>query len=497
MFEYVPAADLPAASACAVDELVDLLAAHARAEAFHTERKLAVAAELHRARCAKEARDQLFGHEPGEFVATEVAVALSVSTQVAYSWISLGADLATRLPLTRRALAAGELDYPRVRVIADRTTAVTDITMLADIEDRVLSEVLRPGRCTTRGQLARLVDTTIAAVDPTGVRTRRERAVADRDITVRPDADGMATIYGTLPAAGGQVLDATLRRMAVEVCSADTRTTAQLRADAVVALAHGHRGLACECGSPNCPSPATDTTHHTCKPTIGVLVAAETLTGANDLPGVLTGFGVIDSDTVRALATDATWQRMLTLDGVPHTLGRKTPAGALPDPAAHRYTPSTELAARVRARDGHCRFPGCQVPAANCDLDHSLPFNHNNPPAGGLTTIACLNCLCRWHHRAKTRGYWQLAQDPDGTQHWTSPTGSTHTTTPNGLPPTGATPRAGTDTWTQDDYDTALDHLIHDHNQRQHDQRTRSEHAERTRATISAQPPPNNDPPPF
>jgi len=158
---------------------------------------------------------------------------LSVSTPLAYSWISLGADLATRLPLTRRALAAGELDYPRVRVIADRTTAVTDITMLADIEDRVLSEVLRPGRCTTRGQLARLVDTTIAAVDPTGVRTRRERAVADRDITLRPDADGMATIYGTLPAAGGQVLDATLRRMAVEVCSADTRTTAQLRADAV------------------------------------------------------------------------------------------------------------------------------------------------------------------------------------------------------------------------------------------------------------------------
>jgi len=302
---------------------VGLLAAHARAEAFHTERKLAVAAELHRARCAQDARDQVFGREPGEFVAAEVAVALSVSTQVAYSWMSLGTDLATRLPATRRALAAGELDYPRVRVIADRTTAVTDPTMLTDIEDRVLSEVLRPGRCTTRGQLARLVDKAVAAVDPTGVRTRQQRAVADRDITVRPDADGMATIYGALPAAGGQVLDATLRRMALEVCSQDTRTTAQLRADAVVALAHGHRGLACECGSPSCPSSATDTTHHACKPLIGVLVAAETLTGATDLPGVLAGFGVIDADTVRALATDATWQRMLTLDGVPHTLGRK------------------------------------------------------------------------------------------------------------------------------------------------------------------------------
>lgn len=468
-----------------------LLAAHARAEAFHTERKLAVAAELHRVRCAQDARDQVFGREPGEFVAAEVAVALSVSTQVAYSWMSLGTDLATRLPATRRALAAGELDYPRVRVIADRTTAVTDPTMLTDIEDRVLSEVLRPGRCTTRGQLARLVDKAVAAVDPTGVRTRQQRAVADRDITVRPDADGMATIYGALPAAGGQVLDATLRRMALEVCSQDTRTTAQLRADAVVALAHGHRGLACECGSPSCPSSATDTTHHACKPLIGVLVAAETLTGATDLPGVLAGFGVIDTDTVRALATDATWQRMLTLDGVPHTLGRKQGAGMVADPAAYRYTPSTELAARVRARDGHCRFPGCQVPAANCDLDHSRAFNHDDPAAGGLTTMACLNCLCRWHHRAKTHGYWQLTQDPDGTQHWTSPTGSTHTTTPDGLPPTTATTPETTDTWTQDDYDTALDHLIHDHNQRQHVQRIRQQHPHpSTPATTRQQRPP-------
>lgn len=494
MFECTAAADLPAASACAVDDLVGLLAAHARAEAFHTERKLAVAAELHRARCAQDARDQVFGREPGEFVAAEVAVALSVSTQVAYSWMSLGTDLATRLPATRRALAAGELDYPRVRVIAYRTTAVTDPTMLTDIEDRVLSEVLRPGRCTTRGQLARLVDKAVAAVDPTGVRTRQQRAVADRDITVRPDADGMATIYGALPAAGGQVLDATLRRMALEVCSQDTRTTAQLRADAVVALAHGHRGLACECGSPSCPSSATDTTHHACKHLIGVLVAAETLTGATDLPGVLAGFGVIDADTVRALATDATWQRMLTLDGVPHTLGRKQGAGMVADPAAYRYTPSTELAARVRARDGHCRFPGCQVPAANCDLDHSRAFNHDDPAAGGLTTMACLNCLCRWHHRAKTHGYWQLTQDPDGTQHWTSPTGSTHTTTPDGLPPTTATTPETTDTWTQDDYDTALDHLINDHNQRQHEQRIRQQH---TRTRVPQPPPDNNDPPPF
>ena len=103
---------------CADDDLVELAAAHARVEAAHAERKLAVVAELAR-------RRRVWGESAvgsvglAEFVAAEVAVGLSVSTGVARHWMSLGYTLAVQLPRTRQALARGVLDVARAQVIAD------------------------------------------------------------------------------------------------------------------------------------------------------------------------------------------------------------------------------------------------------------------------------------------------------------------------------------------------------------------------------------------
>ncbi|MDQ2721875.1 MAG: HNH endonuclease [Actinomycetota bacterium] len=91
-----------------------------------------------------------------------------------------------------------------------------------------------------------------------------------------------------------------------------------------------------------------------------------------------------------------------------------------------------KLARLVRARDGRCRFPGCGVPARNCDLDHILAFNHDNPSAGGATTAENLHCLCRWHHRLKTRGDWTVRLQTGAIMVWTSPTGTVHETLPHG-----------------------------------------------------------------
>ncbi|MEU0495110.1 HNH endonuclease signature motif containing protein [Mycobacterium sp. NPDC006124] len=97
-------------------------------------------------------------------------------------------------------------------------------------------------------------------------------------------------------------------------------------------------------------------------------------------------------------------------------------------PPEHRYRPSKKLADFVRCRDMTCRFPGCQVPATHCDLDHSIPW-----PCGP-TAASNLTCLCRQHHLLKTfwggqRG-WRERQLDDGTILWTAPDGRTHTTTP-------------------------------------------------------------------
>ncbi|ORB13659.1 HNH endonuclease signature motif containing protein, partial [Mycolicibacterium monacense] len=89
------------------------------------------------------------------------------------------------------------------------------------------------------------------------------------------------------------------------------------------------------------------------------------------------------------------------------------------------YRPSATLAAFVRARDLFCRFPGCDVPAERCDIDHVIPWPY------GPTHASNLNCKCRTHHLGKTFwAGWHDEQSPDGTVTWTTPTGKRHTTVP-------------------------------------------------------------------
>ena len=102
--------------------------------------------------------------------------------------------------------------------------------------------------------------------------------------------------------------------------------------------------------------------------------------------------------------------------------------GARLDPHDHlatdAYRPSAELVALVKARDGHCRFPGCSVAARFCDLDHVRPWPIGRTAARNLLT------LCRRHHRIKQRPGWRVRLAADGTTTWTDPTGRVRTTAP-------------------------------------------------------------------
>ncbi len=84
-----------------------------------------------------------------------------------------------------------------------------------------------------------------------------------------------------------------------------------------------------------------------------------------------------------------------------------------------------KLAAFVRARDLTCRAPGCDRPATQCDLDHTIAFAD-----GGATHAANLKCLCRLHHLLATFCGWRAQQLPDGTVIWTLPGNQTYVTTP-------------------------------------------------------------------
>ncbi|MDV8079501.1 DUF222 domain-containing protein [Rhodococcus sp. IEGM 1370] len=111
------------------------------------------------------------------------------------------------------------------------------------------------------------------------------------------------------------------------------------------------------------------------------------------------------------------------------TLGKSVPRDPLTDRALI-YRPDALTTAAVRLRDKHCRFPGCHRPAARCQLDHVVAFDHANPRSGGWTTVNNLQCLCDYHHSVKTAGYWKAVMLPGGAILWTSTSKTTRITLP-------------------------------------------------------------------
>src|SRR6202012_2557450 len=93
------------------------------------------------------------------------------------------------------------------------------------------------------------------------------------------------------------------------------------------------------------------------------------------------------------------------------------------------YQPSRRLQHLIRARNRTCSAPGCQQPAARCDLDHTIPYDH-----GGRTCECDLAPLCRHHHRCKQAEGWHLDQPAPGFMIWTTPSGRHYTTPPGGSP---------------------------------------------------------------
>ncbi|HYJ57196.1 MAG TPA: HNH endonuclease signature motif containing protein, partial [Mycobacterium sp.] len=83
-----------------------------------------------------------------------------------------------------------------------------------------------------------------------------------------------------------------------------------------------------------------------------------------------------------------------------------------------------------RWRDLTCRWPGCDAPVADCDLDHTVPWPF------GATHASDLKAYCRTHHLVKTfyigpQG-WSDEQRPDGTVELIAPTGHRYVTEAHG-----------------------------------------------------------------
>ncbi len=93
------------------------------------------------------------------------------------------------------------------------------------------------------------------------------------------------------------------------------------------------------------------------------------------------------------------------------------------------YEPSRRLRHLARARTATCSAPGCARPAAQCDLDHTVPYDQ-----GGRTCECNLAPLCRHDHRRKQAEGWRLEQPEPGVMCWTTPAGRHYITTPTTYP---------------------------------------------------------------
>ena len=113
----------------------------------------------------------------------------------------------------------------------------------------------------------------------------------------------------------------------------------------------------------------------------------------------------VSAETARRLACDAAKVEM-----------RHGPDGEILDVGRRTRTISPALRRALAARDGRCRFPGCQN--RRCDAHHIEHWAD-----GGETALDNLVLLCRRHHRAVHEEGFGITLDAAGDVHFTRPDG--------------------------------------------------------------------------
>lgn len=137
--------------------------------------------------------------------------------------------------------------------------------------------------------------------------------------------------------------------------------------------------------------------------------------GMDDTPGQVPGMGPVPASVARELAAGRRWRAWLT--------DSRSAGSQIVATSPGTYRPPAALARLLRAREPHCRMPGCR--SMITDLDHVVPFPR------GSTTVDNLQPLCRRHHRMKTHTRWRQEPTEAGTGwRWTSPAGITYEDSP-------------------------------------------------------------------
>ena len=335
-------------------------------------------------------------------VTEEIALATGVGSGEVARRLSL-ATAPRRHRLVRRALREGALSLHRALQVVSETGLLPD----ADVES-VEGAVLAPsrdGQSLPQRTFVTRLRRAVASVDHRGSAERHEHSRSRRGVFGRLTDDGMGSLTLVAP---GDVVAAVLDRLDTAARArrgaGDPRSLDQLRCDLA-----GHtllEGPLDGGSSATVDAPAT----------AWLVVPFEVATGGSDAACELPGHGWVTARHARDVMTrpGSVWRTLAVDIRTGRALGAPTDS----------YRPTLEMVEHVRAVDGVCRGPGCEVPAGRCDLDHEVPW-----PIGA-TEVGNLRSKERFHHNVKTAGIWRSEPVEDDGLEWTTVAGRRYVTRP-------------------------------------------------------------------
>lgn len=270
-----------------------------------------------------------------------------------------------RMPRSIQAVGDGEIGFAHVSVMARTAASLGD-----RFDEAPLIEFAREH---SAGKFHYFCRHARHAADPHGYAAEEAEQVESRRLSLSTWIDGTMLLSGVLDAFGGAALRATLEPLARISGHHDHRERERRLADALVELASG----------------GVERTQ------LQVTSSIETLLGLAGAPAADMEFSLpISSKTVERLACDCSVTRVL-LDSESTVI----------DVGRSKRVVSGPARRALNARDGSCRWPGCDRTPSWSAAHHVVHWIH-----GGTTDLDNLVLLCHRHHRMIHEGEWQLVR---------------------------------------------------------------------------------------
>jgi len=322
---------------------------------------------------------------------TEVAIATRQTEQIVRNKLTISEGLRNLCPSTLSELSQGNIT----------TKSATEIVRQSqDLEPedvQQLEQVLLPiARTSSDHAVLKNAKRLRARMLPETPEERHETKFKARSVRWWAEEDGMAVLQAYLPATVVLAIVNTLNwHVAQHRDPEDERTDEQLRADTF-------RDVFLE-GWPESQGAGV-------RARVALTIpAVEMLTDPRRALADLEGYGPIPMGLALQLAKDAPSMIRVLTD--PWT-------GAAIDIGRSRYRPPQALRDFLRARDEHCRFPGCRRLPDTSEIDHIEDW-----AKGGETSRDNTRLMCKRHQMYKHALGWQSTYLPDGSVEWRSPHG--------------------------------------------------------------------------